>query len=358
MKKKGFTLIELLVVIAIIAMLLAILMPALNKVKRLAQRLICGTNCKGLGTALMVYAQDFEDDYPVQGGNGRHRWSEQGRTQQWYNPDKNWNDPKWITVSASLYLLVRNADVDPKSFVCKSSDQTPFKGVAGNANLDLVELWDFGGWDLEEPVAEGTVTYNEGMPKEHVSYAYQLPYEAVLGVTPAHPVSATSSASTAVLADKNPWCDPKLEAGREVKDIDTLKKDFTMYVHFLGGPGVAPDSWNDTSLQWLRDSSSDWRVQIANSQAHNREGQNVLFGDGHSSFEKRPDVGYQNDNIYTMWGITGGDPPYNEYDKRTGMNRPIGKEDPLPDKPSYPRTSEDSLLVNDDSRYPGDHNFP
>ena len=43
MKKKGFTLIELLVVLAIIAMLLAILMPALGKVKRLAERLVCGT---------------------------------------------------------------------------------------------------------------------------------------------------------------------------------------------------------------------------------------------------------------------------------------------------------------------------
>ena len=46
MRKKGFTLIELLVVIAIIAMLLAILMPALNRVKKIAQRVVCGTNLK------------------------------------------------------------------------------------------------------------------------------------------------------------------------------------------------------------------------------------------------------------------------------------------------------------------------
>ena len=59
MKKKGFTLIELLVVIAIIAMLLAILMPALNKVKKIAMRVVCGTNLKGLGTAQVVYASDW-----------------------------------------------------------------------------------------------------------------------------------------------------------------------------------------------------------------------------------------------------------------------------------------------------------
>ncbi len=51
-KKKGFTLIELLVVIAIIAMLLAILMPALGKVKKLAMRLVCGTNAKGMVSIL------------------------------------------------------------------------------------------------------------------------------------------------------------------------------------------------------------------------------------------------------------------------------------------------------------------
>ena len=66
MKKKGFTLIELLVVIAIIAMLLAILMPALNKVKKIAQRVVCGTNLKGLGTAQVVYANDYDDMYAQQ----------------------------------------------------------------------------------------------------------------------------------------------------------------------------------------------------------------------------------------------------------------------------------------------------
>ena len=72
MRKKGFTLIELLVVIAIIAMLLAILMPALSKVKKIAQRVICATNLKGLGTAQTVYANDYHDEYVVQGGSGAH----------------------------------------------------------------------------------------------------------------------------------------------------------------------------------------------------------------------------------------------------------------------------------------------
>ncbi|MHC4524981.1 MAG: type II secretion system protein, partial [Planctomycetota bacterium] len=130
MRKKGFTLIELLVVIAIIAMLLAILMPALSKVKKIAQRVICGTNLKGLGTAQMVYAQDYNDDYTVQGGRGKHPWN-------WYTPGfqntaLDWSAGGGITVAASLYLLVREADVAPKSFVCPSGDERGYDGKNDN----------------------------------------------------------------------------------------------------------------------------------------------------------------------------------------------------------------------------------
>ena len=88
MKKKGFTLIELLVVIAIIAMLLAILMPALNKVKKIAQRVVCATNLKGLGTALIVYANDYEDDFVVQGDGFTHTWAYQ--TYGWQQAAPHW----------------------------------------------------------------------------------------------------------------------------------------------------------------------------------------------------------------------------------------------------------------------------
>jgi len=351
MRKKGFTLIELLVVIAIIAMLLAILMPALNKVKRLAQRLVCGTNVKGLGTAMMVYAQDFEDEYPMQGGNGGHRWAEVGRTYEWWNPDKSWSDPpsRYLTVASSLYLLVRNADVDPKSFICRSGDEKAFEGVGGDANVDLVELWDFGGESVDTTIPEGgRIVYDAGLPKEHLSYSFQLPYDAGLG-EPAHPASATASASTAILADKNPFCDPKLDfAG--TRTIAVKKKDYMTLIDWLGANEWVVDDPDDP----LRDSTTAWQVQIANSQPHGREGQNVLYGDGHTSFEKRPDISYQNDNIYTMfqgWG-----PVFTEADKRIGSVTPASNPDPMPGPPTtFPKNAEDTVLVNDDSRISGDH---
>lgn len=47
-KEKGFTLIELLVVIAIIALLMAIIIPALNIAKQQAQGIVCLANVRGL----------------------------------------------------------------------------------------------------------------------------------------------------------------------------------------------------------------------------------------------------------------------------------------------------------------------
>jgi len=61
--KKGFTLIELLVVIAIIALLLSILMPALQKVKRQARTVACLANLNQWGHYFLMYTDDYDGKF-------------------------------------------------------------------------------------------------------------------------------------------------------------------------------------------------------------------------------------------------------------------------------------------------------
>ena len=62
--KGGFTLVELLVVISIIALLLSILMPSLGRARAQAQSVVCLSQMKQIGSAMMMYALDAGDKFP------------------------------------------------------------------------------------------------------------------------------------------------------------------------------------------------------------------------------------------------------------------------------------------------------
>jgi len=64
MGRKGFTLVELLVVISVIALLMAILLPALQRARKLAGAVVCRANLKQWGTTLALYAQVHQGRFP------------------------------------------------------------------------------------------------------------------------------------------------------------------------------------------------------------------------------------------------------------------------------------------------------
>ncbi len=93
-KREGFTLIELLVVIAIIAILAALLLPALGRAKTKAQRISCLNNSKQMGIGSQVYADD-DDKGAISG------------TQNFGDDDLNWMYPAYLP--------------NLKSFICPST---------------------------------------------------------------------------------------------------------------------------------------------------------------------------------------------------------------------------------------------
>jgi len=67
----GFSLIELLVVISIIALLIAILLPSLDRARGVARQLKCSANLKGIALSQVVYSENFDGLFPPR---GPERW--------------------------------------------------------------------------------------------------------------------------------------------------------------------------------------------------------------------------------------------------------------------------------------------
>ena len=251
MKRKGFTLVELLVVIAIIALLMGILMPALARVRQVAFRMVCGTNLSGIGKAMLIYANDYDDELPRAGGRNSI-WG--GRISNWMAPDRfTAYAGDQATITSCFYLLVKYAEVTPKSFICKGDSGTnefkPSNYQAGQ--YELIDLWDFG----TEPI-------------EHCSYSYHMPFGL-------YALTTSSEPGMAVAADRNPWLKSPAAEGKADR--------FALY---------NPEGGRET-------------INIGNAIQHQEDGQNVLFMDSHVSFEKRPFCAINDDNIYTYWD--GGD---------------------------------------------------
>jgi prepilin-type N-terminal cleavage/methylation domain-containing protein len=331
MKRKGFTLVELLVVIAIIALLMGILMPALAKVKQLAARMVCGSHLSGIGKAMMVYANDHKQEYP-RSGWARTRWNVRltgigwkgkNREEAYGSPTSSGTD---ATISSCFYLLVKYTDVTVKHFLCKGDyGGRPFEmHELLSANLtDYTEAWDFG----------RTGTAGSGIsPALHYSYSYHLPFVSPMQIggiwrDVSFAIQPSSDPSSPLCADLNPYLDYGAKGNTALSDVG-----------YLDNPNFGELAYWDL-VEGYKDPD-----RTANASSHQREGQNVLYNDGHVRFESTPNVGVEHDNIWKYWTV----PMPNMQERELGNVGVTLSGNPQNVSAGYaPRSEIDAFLVNE-----------
>jgi prepilin-type N-terminal cleavage/methylation domain-containing protein len=346
MRKKGFTLIELLVVIAIIALLMGILMPALARVRLIAYRMVCGSNLRGIGNAIMLYAGDNQEEYPVSGIKRPAIYAQNGQTYDWansynYGPSAN---PAGVyysgsvacgsaTIGSIFYLLIKHEDLSVKNFNCK-----------GDVGVKAFKLSDY---TVSPPLVDFSTAYDFGQkPGIYNSYSYNMPFADTDQGGGGFRVTANSKAGSPVASDRNPTLDRNadyidggaVEGGTKTSADTAIKTPKTRWDEFVG----PNPEYKDPDL-------------LYNSFAHQREGQNVLFNDGHVMFEDKANVGVDDDNIWLRWPCT--QPP-----SQQACPKPEQREREVagyfPTRPTAGQTfasyidivrmgEDDALLVND-----------
>lgn len=256
-RSHGFTLVELLVVIGIIALLISILLPALNAAKERANRVKCCSNLKQIGTSMQLYANDNKSFPRVYFTN---LMLPVALNEQWTG-GAGTNHPLptafplpatpnvaplgYASVTASMFLLIKTTDMTSAMFICPSSPQeADTYGIQG----DVTQVCNFSGGN-------------------NLSYSFANMFPDQNAVLKGYKWSPSASSDFAIAADR---------VGR--------------------GAENAVSQLTPSSPQNATQSGIPYQTQ-ANSANHSSEGQNVLFNDGHAEWFTNIWCGSQKDAI-------------------------------------------------------------
>ncbi len=249
-RRSGLTLVEALFVTAVGGVLVAVVLPTIAQCRARSLRTGCAMNLGLSLDGLRLYAEGYGGAFPTCGyGPGTERYDIIG-----YRCDR----PLRVAHSNSrnLFLAVRLGFLEPGMLLCPETDDRP-------APLG----------PPDRPYHDFHVG-NGPHYRNRFSYSYHLQF-GDRGSTRGHPLTAQSSPSMAILADRTPCVRyAGLPRGEGTRSID------------FGPPAWAP-------------------LRRANSPNHLAAGQNVAFIDGRVAWAAAPTAGPDGDNIYTVWA--GGD---------------------------------------------------